>query len=287
MYRILSLLFICQLISLNSGCQTKLTANLANAVSINYNNNLVGSGLIYEKDSLIYLITAAHVIFQVDTLDNITDNIRFDKIQIVSYSSNDYNVKKSVFEIKLHGNNSLKRHKRKDVCILKIGKIQKVISKISNYVYTHENVRIIESNGIVNAFNNDLITKFEHIEQGRDVRVIGYPKHLDFVKRNGLRLYEFEYPLLQSGVISGVSKSLGNIIVNAPIFYGNSGGAVLYKTEGVKSKNGKSIFYETYTLIGIATDFIPFILNINDRVDISNSGYSVVVPIHFAIEMLD
>ncbi|MDZ7847668.1 MAG: S1C family serine protease [Owenweeksia sp.] len=271
--------------------QSSLGGSLSNAVSINYKGNLIGSGFYYLNDSYMYLVTASHVLFKKDSLQNITDKLRFEKVQLKSYSKYNFKTNISVIEVDLKKNDHIKKHKLKDVCVVKIGIFKKVKSENDYTITTLSNVSVVKNLGKISGFSKSKILRFKDLEQGNEVRIIGYPKSLEYVKTNGVKLFEFEIPLLQSGVVSGLSSSVGNIITNAPIFYGNSGGAVLYRVDDIKLnvETQKLVFSTDYFLIGVATDFIPFILDTkmkDDRVDISNSGYSVIVPIDYALEIM-
>lgn len=268
----------------------KLKGSLSNAISINNHDILVGSGLMYLKDSNIYLVTAAHVLFKVDSIGHIMDDLRYAKITIKSYSETQYDQFYSVVKVALKQGANVRKHREKDICIVKIGSIIGNTSNSNISVFTDNNSIIIKSIGSINSFNKSKTVDFKDIEQGNDIRIIGYPKSLDFYKNNDKHFFNFNYPLVQNGIVSGINESDGYIITNAPVYRGNSGGAVLYKVESVKLENTKLLFTQDYLLIGIVTDYIPFIIdtkNKNDKYDISNSGYSVVVPIQYAIGLMN
>lgn len=272
--------------------QSNLKGSLSNAVSINNKGKLVGSGFYYLNDSSFYLVTASHVLFKMDSLQNITDELLYNEVRLNSYSEVDFKTNTSIVDVILKENDHIRKHKLKDVCVVKLGTLTRFKSEKDVTITTLPKTSVVKNIGKISGFQESRVLRFQDLEQGNEVRIIGYPKSLEYIKPNGVRLFEFDIPLLQSGVVSGLSSNLGNIITNAPVFYGNSGGAVLYRVDDINlNKETKNLeFYTNYFLIGVATDFIPFILDTkmkDDRFDISNSGYSVIVPIDYVLEIIN
>jgi len=122
---------------------------------------------------------------------------------------------------------------------------------------------------------------------------MGYPSYLDPNPMFGEDVYDFEFPLVGEGVLSGKSKKHENLIISSPVFYGNSGGAVLYKRMNLK-RNDSTISIEfSFHVIGVVSSFIPFVFKDKSKIlnrenyDVSNSGYTVVVPLKFALELIE
>lgn len=267
--------------------QTTLKGNLSSAASINYNNQIIGSGFFYLKDSNFYLVTAAHVLYKTDSLENILNDLRYSSISIMTYPENDYESKFSNFNINLTKTEIIKKHSTKDICVVKMGEIIKQTNGLK--VSFGDHIKTLKNGGNITSFNQNRIIQFKDLEQGSEVRILGYPKYLDLKKKNGETLFDFQFPIISSGVISGISRKLGNIITSAPVYYGNSGGAVLSKLESFSQTKESITFSTDYMLIGVVTNFIPFYLQKKDtvdRIDISNSGYSIVIPIDYAIELM-
>jgi hypothetical protein len=80
--------------------------------------------------------------------------------------------------------------------------------------------------------------------------------------------------LLRKGIIAGKNDVLKAIILDCPIFYGNSGGLVIeVETMSLGNIN--------YKAIGLITNFIPY-----NKIWLQNSGYSIVVPMDFVEELI-
>lgn len=291
--RFLKLLFPLIFVSTLLNGQSNLHENISHAVNIFDNEKSIGSGFYYYRDTSVYLVTAAHVLFKTDSLNRISSHLGFEEIMLKSYSGIDVEEDANVIEVVLTSRN-VRRHKEKDVCVVKIASIVKVDSAEVENVYTSkldQAATMIKNNGRITGFSIKNTRGFEELRYGEEIRVIGFPTYLDIHKNNtGASHFEFELPLLQGGVIAGISNKMQTIVINAPVFYGNSGGAVLCRVDDMKLEKGKLEFSRGYHLIGIVTSFIPFIMDTKipaDRIDISNSGYTNVVPIDFALELMN
>lgn len=111
---------------------------------------------------------------------------------------------------------------------------------------------------------------FDDVLVGNTVYTFGYPTSLS----NASPFIDIKLPLLRKGIIAGKNNSLKVIILDSPIFYGNSGGLVI---EAERSDNFKTAF----KAIGLVTNFVPYA-----QKWLQNSGYSVAVPMDFVEELL-
>lgn len=266
--------------------QAKLYADLSKSVSIRSNNQYLGSGFYYNYDSTLYLITAAHVLFSQDNFGQLSKNIAFQTIELISYDHIQSNQSEIRLLIDMKKLDFKIKHKEKDICVIPIGRTisreKRLISILSDNVFS------IKKGGILNGYSSTDVIDINMLEQGQDVRLIGYPTSLDQTKF-GNKVYEFEFPLLQTGIVSGISLKLGNIIISGGVFYGNSGGAVLVKKDINFIKDNYLTMTSEYNLIGIVTQLIPFSMPLKDtlmKVNVSNSGYTVVIPIKYADEII-
>jgi len=131
-----------------------------------------------------------------------------------------------------------------------------------------DGVKKIQGGGIFGV-GNDNYKLFKDVYVGNTVYVFGYPSS---ITRTNPWL-DIGIPLLRKGIIAGVNKTIKSIILDCPVFGGNSGGLVLeverYST-GFSSR-----------AIGIVTDYVPY-----QKESHENSGYSVVVPMDFVEELI-
>ncbi|MCK4826731.1 trypsin-like peptidase domain-containing protein [bacterium] len=105
---------------------------------------------------------------------------------------------------------------------------------------------------------------------GNQVFVFGYPTSITRIDP----WLDISLPLLRKGIIAGINNDLKAVILDCPVFQGNSGGLVIE----VEEKSFKEIKYRA---IGLVTNFVPY-----KKKWFQNSGYSVVVPMDFVNDLI-
>lgn len=247
---------------------------LAQPVLVTLDDNSSGSGFYLNDKDNYYFVTARHVIFDKKLI------LKSKTITLSSCCSTDIS-KKVVFKINLEELNKSKLiifHKTHDVTIIYLGKISNDKATWGDYI------KIIsgETCGII-GINTLWIKKFNDIPIGNDVYIFGFPNSLSLVENQQLDLTT---PLLRKGIIAGKNVHNNTIIIDCPVYQGNSGGPVFVLEKIDISTN-------SILPIGIVTQFVPFIEGwINNRYEniinttISNSGYSIVEPIDIILELL-
>ena len=92
-------------------------------------------------------------------------------------------------------------------------------------------------------------------------------------------------PLARKGIIADVDLRRRMLVVDMPVYFGNSGGPVVVI-------DGPDPFTYRAAIVGVVSQFIPFEdVWISQRYKLpnyswSNSGYAVVEPIDFVLELL-
>lgn len=110
-----------------------------------------------------------------------------------------------------------------------------------------------------------------NVYEGNQVFVFGYPTTI-----SGIDAWlDIGLPLLRKGIVAGINHELKAIILDCPVFGGNSGGLVI-------EIERTSLTELKYRAIGVIANFVPY-----QRDWYQNSGYSVVVPMDFVEEMLE
>jgi len=87
-----------------------------------------------------------------------------------------------------------------------------------------------------NSFSLQNIVNFQNLALLNEAVIVGYPRSI------GLRpstQYEFESPLISKGIIAGINQNVQKIIVDSPVYGGNSGGPVFELTSRI-------VTYEIY-----------------------------------------
>jgi len=124
--------------------------------------------------------------------------------------------------------------------------------------------------------------KYHEVVEANDAYVFGYPVSI------GLETPQIDYdkPLLRRGMIAGKNDSKRTIILDGAVFPGNSGGPVLEVEEVPPST-------KHFKVIGVVSEFIPYAQKWTNsqtgltNISLENSGYSVVVTIEEAFELID
>jgi S1-C subfamily serine protease len=248
--------------------------NLAYPVLIQIGNS-VGTGFFSNVNSAVYLVTARHVLFDPNSSQLISD-----KAILTSYSQDVNDNTPNILEIdliKLQNKGDLSFHAQADVAIIKIlnlglGKASKFVEGITMIARAKE--------GILGVHPTTL-KKFSEILVANDVYVFGYPVSLGM---KNIPQIDYQRPLIRKGIVAGKNENLQTIILDCPVFPGNSGGPVLeVEIEGDNLH---------FRIIGVVSQFIPVAetwvnqLFSYTNLSISNSGYSVATPIDFVLEII-
>jgi S1-C subfamily serine protease len=106
---------------------------------------------------------------------------------------------------------------------------------------------------------------------------MGYPRAI------GLKRFaqiEYDKPLLRRGIVAGKNVQRHTIILDCQTNGGNSGGPVI-------EIDRVSLVYTQFRIIGIVTQFVPWLNATLSKQDttVSNSGYTVAVPIDVIFEL--
>lgn len=255
---------------------------LTNTVFILNENNYCGSGFYMVDGSNFYFVTARHVIYDKDNTKDTDKRIFILKgktANLSSYSGENDNLKKTEFKINLKEleNAKLIRYSEThDVAIIHMG-LQNILDNGKTSIsYSKKYIQRlnIEENIISNS-DARWIKKFSEVPIGNEVFIFGYPVSLGF----------YEKPLLRKGIVAGKNFNNKTLILDCPSYQGNSGGPAVIVEELDISKT-------TFLPIGVVAGFIPFEEEwVNNRYEdlvnktISNSGYSIIEPIDFVIEL--
>ena len=235
--------------------------------------NSSGSGFYLRTENNLFLVTAYHVIHNKEGL------YKNHTALLISYNKDD----DSKIELTLNLDQTLvKKDSESDVTLIKIGDFQENSSNTGIVSYTdgvtqssqrRHNIVVVPLNGTLN---------YSEINISNDVFIIGYPNSLGIPERNQI---EKETPLLRKGILAGKNETNQTIILDCPVYFGNSGGVVIeVDTNGLTS---------SYKAIGIVTEYIPFVEKLRslqhmyENINLENSGYSIAIPIDRIIELAE
>jgi Trypsin-like peptidase domain len=125
------------------------------------------------------------------------------------------------------------------------------------------------------------IRRFADVMVANQVVTFGYPVSLGL---KNLPQIDYERPLLRRGIIAGKNEANGTIVLDCPLYPGNSGGLVLEaETEGLGMR---------FHAIGIVSQYVPAVQPWFDAggkeagKGLVNSGYSIASPMDVAIDLI-
>jgi len=120
---------------------------------------------------------------------------------------------------------------------------------------------------------------YEEVIISSECFLLGYPTSIGNPK---LQQFIYTRPLIRKGIVAGKNYLNKTIIIDCPVFPGNSGGPVFV----LKDIN--------LYLAGFATQFVPFIEQWQNtkyrelyNTEVENSGLGVVIPSNFIKELIE
>jgi len=123
------------------------------------------------------------------------------------------------------------------------------------------------------APENQLTTTIDASMVGADVFLFGYPNSIGIPNHPQI---DRTHPLVKKGIIAGINPSKKTIILDCPVYHGNSGGPVMLRQQ-------VSLTTWEFPVIGIAVEYIPSLavwenksIQTTNQVVLINTGYSVV-----------
>lgn len=255
--------------------------NLAYPVLIKLDTDRYGSGFFLRSKNSLYLVTAKHV-FLNSTDGKFLCNKEF---SITAYSR-DLLVKEPILiSVQLDSvRDEFKKHTSSDVIVMRMGDIRYEHEANLDRAFFLPGIKITACpiGASIVWVDEKLFKKYNDIFISNDIFVLGYPVSI------GHRNYEqidIMKPLLRKGIIAGKNERKRTIILDSPVYFGNSGGLVLE----VDLIGGEPRFLP----IGVVSEYVPFIeelysLQHKEVVSINraNSGYSVAVPIDNIIDLI-
>ena len=231
-----------------------------------------GSGIYIKNDTGVYLVTAKHVLYDDKGM------LKGDNVILISYDGNE--VKKRIeFRVDLKVANKESNvfyHPSKDIAVIRTVRFSK--KDKTNEMVSHLASGVTEKaeKGASVTISTTKDTKsFKDVKPSNDVYLLGYPTSLSLDIED---ILDPTSPLLRKGIVAGKNEKNHTIIIDCPVFQGNSGGPVFeLEDDNAGTRHTK--------LIGIVSKFVPLVekwkssLYEYENINLSNSGYAVVVPL--------
>jgi hypothetical protein len=261
------------------GQQSMHEVFLSASVLIKLSNGGEASGFFYADSINCYLVTAKHVFF-----DMKSNRLLSETADLISYPRDPYkdpsNVLRCDLKLLLDGN-LVRYHRLFDVAVAQIGHNEKSDSVNAFIQYNAAITKPNPQASRINPFKKENTLVSKEVAVGTEVYIAGYPSSIGITEMPQL---ESTQPLLRKGIVAGKNHRRQTIILDCPVYFGNSGGPVMASLS--------TSFKTELRLIGIVSEFVPFEEKwINDKykyanVEFSNSGYSIVAPIEVMLEMI-
>lgn len=224
-----------------------------------------GSGFFLKTISGIYLVTASHVLF-----DETSGALRSPSARLICYPEGGGSGNKTEMVVDLekafnmHG---VQLDRNLDVCAILIF-IRHIDQNQISYPVWLGQVSIAKP-GIV-CVPSDGVKQSSEVLISNTVFIFGYPVSLGLPN---IPQIDPSKPLLRAGIVAGRNETLKTLILDCPVYPGNSGGPVLeVDNQGLNTN---------YRVIGVVTQFVPTVASVQGSAPgaaIVNSGYSVVAP---------
>jgi len=245
-----------------------------------------GSGFLIKHEQDVYVVTAKHVIYRPNPTTNNLDLIA-EEARIVCHLLTDSGIAGTprIYSLDFSAmslSGDLKAHASKDVVVVRIGSIQ-VVDNISRLNLLSSITVVQESVGGLVHYDMAASRRFADVEVTNDVFVLGYPIS---ISKTEMQQINYDEPLVRKGIVAGKNVNNQSIILDCPVYGGNSGGLVLEMNQvGLETR---------IHLIGVVVQFVPFFEEWKNtrfpelqNTSVQNSGYSVALPVDNIYDLIN
>ena len=254
--------------------------NLSYPVLITLGSDRFASGFYLQDGAFLYLVTARHAL-----CTDPPHALRDTSATFLSYPSDHRDPGRILFKADLGGlweQGFISCHKTHDVAVIRLASMVRSGDQGKQFLYP-DLIELAEAapSGLLAASISGT-KRFADVLTANEVFIFGYPKSLGF---KALPQIDYDRPLLRKGIVAGKNRKQQTIILDCPIYRGNSGGPVL-EVEQAGPGN------QRFRIIGMVSQFVPFAekwVNTSQgysNIEISNSGYSVVTPMDMVLELV-
>ena len=249
--------------------------NLAYPVFITVQQGGSGSGFFLNTTHSVFLVTAKHVLFV-----RATGALAGATCSLVSYPKDPAETSKNELAAdlqRLSADGNLRPHAVADVAVLRIGSVD------GGRVTFIAGITAVTTapSGILGVSGENIKT-FSDVMVANEVFIFGYPVSLGL---KNIPQIDFARPLLRKGIVAGKNDMLRTLVLDCPVYWGNSGGPVLeVETVDMTTKRFK--------IVGGVSEFVPLVETWRNEtqgyqnIDVSNSGYSVASPLDPVMELV-
>lgn len=232
-----------------------------------------GSGFYFRTNEKIYVVTALHVLYKKKGKEI---ELRDRMLSLTSYDKDLKKTEPIEYRVDLSKVN-IRKNDQKDIVLVEIANALEIDHKMTFFEGVSKVSKQIANIVVVPTKH---LKKFNDVLISNEIIILGYPNSLGFPEYQQI---DPKTPLLRKGIIAGKNIKNGTIILDCPVYFGNSGGIVIEIEKFDK--------YTRYNVIGVVSQYIPFVEQLESKQlnytnhNIENSGYSVAVPIDTMIDL--
>lgn len=253
-------------------------------VLIKFDSGSSGSGFYLLYKQHVYFVTAKHV------LVNSSKSLHGSTGTLTAYSLDEDDDVPNIFKLDfnlLTKNTHVLLHPQKDIAIIRIAKSNSLEAESKPGTPT----TVVRLDGVSTTSKSktpmvwaskEHLLSYDEVLVGNEVIIFGYPSSIGMPN---LPQFDYNKPLLRKGIVASKHKKANTIILDCPVYYGNSGGPVM---QIGKNANG----HNYYKLIGVVSEFVPYVEDWTNskngltNTTMLNSGYSVAVSIDSALDII-
>jgi hypothetical protein len=253
--------------------------NLAYPILVTNESGQTGSGFYLNTDTSQFFVTARHVLFKENS-----DELLSRKVTLLSYPKDPSSDAKNIFVLDtyvLNKDGQIAPHASKDVVVVHVGGSEPgqptVVQTVAGVT-----IQATSNSAVIGVGVPETVKRFEEVLVANEVFVFGYPTSLGL---QNIPQIDYQRPLLRKGIVAGTNRKTKTIILDCPVYPGNSGGPVM---EVEKTDSGLM-----FRAIGVVSQFVPAAemwLNTTygyTNLSMGNSGYSVAVAMDFVLELME
>ena len=253
--------------------------NLSYPVLVTLSGGGIASGFYLNTPAALYFVTARHLLFRAATADLVTPSA-----DCLSYSNDPARQETNQLNLNLPtllASGNLKRHATNDIVVARLAVFTPGDKAIRYQFVPGVRATKLAENGPV-AVVPPAIKRFKDVVVSNDVFLFGYPTSLGLASRPQ---FDHRRPLLRKGIVAGTDPESRTILLDCPVYQGNSGGPVI--------EVDRFPDHTEWRVIGVVSEFVPWTETwLNQRhgytnTTIANSGYSVAVAMDPVLELLD
>ena len=247
------------------------------------NMEAAGTGFYCTTTQRIFLVTAKHVLFGKDPAST---NLIAREATLISYGKGTNSELKATNVValdELWRRGAIRPSMTNDVAVIALG--ERGPGPAPSWVRYESGVTNRTPNLPIFGFDiEEMTVRFGEIRAGSEAYIVGFPRSLGQAKLSPSSV-DPDRPLFRRGIIAGKNPKSFNLVVDAPVYQGNSGGPLilnLHAPGGV----------EVLRIAGVVTKFVGFERVLTDNrdqglvVEIVNSGYAIAVPMDPVLDLL-